>query len=623
MLTPILGALVTTAHPASPNLRPVPPDTNLPNLRVSGERMIDPAGKPVTLRGANLGNWLMLEFWMLGQDIPDQYTFESILTDRFGEAAKDALMERYRTAWMQPRDWQILQSARFNLVRLPINYRLLEDDRRPYQLRPNAWKWIDRAVTEAARHGMYTILDLHGIQGGQSVYDHTGRSGQNKVWTEPENRKRTAWLWSQIARRYRRNPNVVAYDLFNEPYGGTKDQQVALFRELYPAVRKVDADKLIFAHGNYDDFTHYGSPKANGWRNVGYQMHYYPGLFGNGSPTVSNHQGHLQRLAEVERRQNEFDAPFLIGEFNVVFKSAGGAGMMRRTYDRHAAYGWMSTMWSYKVLGNAGGVGDACWGLVTNADPIAKIDPKTASLAELQQWADGLGTLRLEVYTELRDLLAAENPTLPPLPMPPPMILRAPADEPLPEWTSTDIGQPLAGGLKRQSDGFDLYGGGEDIWGERDQFRFLHRPIVEGQSIEVEIQSLRDTNPYAKAGLMIRDGLAANAACALISVFPGGEVQFAHRDRAGGSMVGEPGVQGPLAGTRLRLTWQAGSVTGAVQRRDGQWQTVARAAFRSSDAHAGAIALSHDPVQLTFARYRELLLTKGPNGGGGELRAGR
>ena len=42
------------------------------------------------LKGANLGNWLLLEFWMMGQsteEVDDQCTLEEIFVDRFGESA--------------------------------------------------------------------------------------------------------------------------------------------------------------------------------------------------------------------------------------------------------------------------------------------------------------------------------------------------------------------------------------------------------------------------------------------------------------------------------------------------------------------------------------------------------
>jgi hypothetical protein len=118
---------------------------------------------------------------------------------------------------------------------------------------------------------------------------------------------------------------------------------------------------------------------------------------------------------------------------------------------------------------------------------------------------------------------------------------------------------------------------------------------------------------------MIRDGLAADAACVLVSVFPSGEVQLAHRSRPATTMIGEPGLSGILNGTRLRMEWANGVVTARLKRKDGAWQTVGKTEFRSENARAGVIALSHDPIQLTVARYRDLRVTDVPIGEAWEL----
>ena len=48
----------------------------LPQLNVSGRDLVDESGEKITLRGCNLGNWLLIEPWMLGirdEKIRDQY----------------------------------------------------------------------------------------------------------------------------------------------------------------------------------------------------------------------------------------------------------------------------------------------------------------------------------------------------------------------------------------------------------------------------------------------------------------------------------------------------------------------------------------------------------------------
>lgn len=583
---------------------------SLPALRVQGHRLVDPQGKEILLKGANLGNWHVIEFWMLALKNPpkDQYELEEILTRRFGEAEKNRLMDVYRSSWLTERDFQILPTFGFNVVRLPTQYRLMEDDRKPFHLKRDAWKWIDRAVDLAERHGLYTILDMHGAQGGQSPYDHTGRSDQNHLKDNPEDQRRLAWLWGEIAKRYRNRSAVVAYDVWNEPYGTPKPLQRPIFERALKEIRKHDREKLVYAMGNFDGFSQYGDPKANGWRNVGFQMHYYPGMFGNGEPTLKTQRKHLSQLQGVAAEVRKLDVPFLVGEMNVVFDAAGGADMMRRTYDRHASYGWGTTMWSYKLQTAEGGHGDASWGMVVNADPARQVDFRTSSKAEIEAYFRSFATQRLAINEPLRRALSDPAYRLAPLPPEPPKRTVAPQQEWI-GWTQTDVGGAMRGGLSRQGEGFALFGGGRDVWGDHDEFRFLHRTVEGDFTLEATLVGVEDVDSYTKAGLMIRASNDPASPFALLSSFPSGEIQLAHRDAPGGEASAPPTSRGSLPNLRLRLVRKGGQIVASVMRADA-WKVVASIPDRlPARALVGTIACSHDPSQLVKVEYRDLRLT--------------
>ena len=63
-------------------------------------------------------------------------------------------MDLYRSSWITERDFQIIKSFRFNVVRLPMNYRQFEDDSKPFHLRSDAWKWTDKAIALAKKYGI-------------------------------------------------------------------------------------------------------------------------------------------------------------------------------------------------------------------------------------------------------------------------------------------------------------------------------------------------------------------------------------------------------------------------------------------------------------------------------------
>lgn len=606
MLASIVAAIAVSTVPSSP----------LPLLTVRGDQLVDPQGRAVLLKGCNLGNWLMLEMWMLClQDSPtppgDQHGFLNLLRERFGVDETERLMDLYRSHWITERDFPIIRQFGFNVVRLPIDYRLLEDDANPMTLRSDAFEWIDKAVDMAETAGIYTILDLHGVQGGQSPYDHTGHAGQNRLWSVAKNEERAAWLWREMARRYKDRSAVVAYDLINEPYGGQPDELVRVFEKLVRAVREVDSEKLVFVAGSTAGIDFYGDPKDRGWHNVGFTEHYYPGLFGNGQPTELTHAKHLARLPIVDEKLERMNVNYLVGEMNVVFNAAGGAAMMRRTYDTHARLDWHTTMWSYKALSHTGGHGDASWGMVTNKQPAWLIDLKTAPLEEVERYMKHFSSQEYAINQPLMDWMTRANPDFPTLPEVPEAIRVAPADERLPGWRSTDIGGPRQGGLQRVGDDtFRLYGGGSDIWAGSDQFRFLHRTLRGDGAVEVELLEVPDVNSYTKAGVMLRAGTAPDAPCVLLSCFPGGELQFAYRLVKGSSMVGDAGVSAGLP-VRLRLVREGQTFTAQFQRGQSEWQTGGTVEWPTAPTRlqAGVVALSHDDTQLVQVVYRGLRLS--------------
>jgi len=74
---------------------------------------------------------------------------------------------------------------------------------------------------------------------------------------------------------------------------------------------------------------------------------------------------------------------------------------------------------------------------------------------------------------------------------------------------------------------------GADIWGASDQFHFAWQQLSGGGSIIAKVESVRDTDPWAKAGVMIRDTLDPDAVHAMVAVTPGNGVWFGRRTVAG------------------------------------------------------------------------------------------
>jgi endoglucanase len=580
-------------------------------LHITDTKILNSNDDVIFLKGCNLGNWLILEMWMLDyrqSGSGDQYEFELQLSERFGASETHRLMELYRSSWAIERDFKMIKSFGMNTIRLPFEYRLLMDDDKPFQLKEDAWFWLDKAVNLATKHDMFIILDMHGAPGRQSGMDHTGRSGYNRLWEEAKYQDQTEWLWVQISKHYKDNPTIAAYDFLNEPWGGEELDLKKMILRCYEVVRAENDNHIVIFPGHYSGIDFYEDEHSKSLTNVLYTAHFYPGFFGWGGPVPQVHADFLENgLMDWKETMDRFNAPLLIGEFNVVSQRAGGGEMMRRYYDRYEKWGWPATMWSYKVLTQQGGINEMNWGMVTNEKPLAKLDIKADDLSEIETWFKSLATMEYSVNSDLQYWLTTdETPSLlddlPPLPPP---ITKAPAVDPLPgKWQASDIGEPLEGGQIVDGDTWTVYGGGADIWTDNDQFRYIWHEVEGDFSVRVTVNELLSTNTYAKAGIMARNSLDPQSSHVLINIFPFGNTEFGYRIGKGEMMQASGGNSAILPGAELELTRKGNTFIGKILI-DGEWQVVGEISNDeiTSRTLLGLATLSHDNNRLTKAVF--------------------
>ncbi|MHC4700763.1 MAG: LamG domain-containing protein, partial [Planctomycetota bacterium] len=79
---------------------------------------------------------------------------------------------------------------------------------------------------------------------------------------------------------------------------------------------------------------------------------------------------------------------------------------------------------------------------------------------------------------------------------------------------------------------------GADIWGRSDEFHFAYKQLTGAGSIVAKVESMRNSNNSAKAGVMIRDTLEANSVHAMMVVTPAQGVAFQRRTATGDTSFG-------------------------------------------------------------------------------------
>lgn len=112
-------------------------------------------------------------------------------------------------------------------------------------------------------------------------------------------------------------------------------------------------------------------------------------------------------------------------------------------------------------------------------------------------------------------------------------------------WYHCDVGDVAAAGLTLATgaDSFEIEGSGNDIWGTADEFHFAYQLLDGDGEIVARVDSLLATNPWAKAGVMIRETLDSRSAyvMTLVSASNGtrGQVRRVERGRSSESIADE------------------------------------------------------------------------------------
>ena len=188
------AAAVAAVAPAAPRVVPAAPVTPVaPPLSTSGNRIVDAQGRTVVLQGVN---WFGLE--------TSTHAPHGLWTRDY----KDMIGQ--------------IADLGFNTIRLPFSLQALRSTNTSgidYSSGKNAdlagktpQQVMDAIIAEAGRRGLMVVLDNHSQADDGYMYD---------LWYGQAGFTENDWVttWTALAKRYATTPNVVAFDLKNEPHG--------------------------------------------------------------------------------------------------------------------------------------------------------------------------------------------------------------------------------------------------------------------------------------------------------------------------------------------------------------------------------------------------------------------
>jgi endoglycosylceramidase len=334
-----------------------PPTNAQSSLGTRGQRLVDQQGRTVILRGVNYNG---IESMLFTQQPPELDDFKKI--KRWG----------------------------FNVIRFPLSWDFIEPERDHYD-EDYLRNWVEPVLNFAAQEGIGVLLDpMHqwnwstcffpprGRGNGvplwalaPSVAAHCPYTGSDAYWrmmraptdfwANTAIREKYIEMWEMMARRYGDRPEIIGYDLFNEPMPSTGpspadfDQQVLqpFHEELIRRIRAISPRPLIIYEPviNWDLYPNYFTPMP--FDRVVYSPHIYTGGTAGGLTGYNDNPAPL--LTEVQKAVSEAQVqgvPVLVGEFGIGIQ-ANYQDWIRDEFHFQEQYMVSGTWWSLRQHNNA------------------------------------------------------------------------------------------------------------------------------------------------------------------------------------------------------------------------------------------------------------------------------
>jgi hypothetical protein len=176
-----------------------------------------------------------------------------------------------------------------------------------------------------------------------------------------------------------------------------------------------------------------------------------------------------------------------------------------------------------------------------------------------------------------------------------------------PTWQDRDIGSVgQAGGASEAEGTFTVTGAGADIWGSADGFHFMYQPMSGDGQIVARVTSLTRTHDWAKAGVMIRETLAAGSQHASMFASAAKGTVFQRRVATGGASTSTAGAT--VAAPRWLKLVRTGATVAAYESPDGTtWTLVGSETLSMAiDVYVGLAVTSHTTAALATATFEHV-----------------
>jgi aryl-phospho-beta-D-glucosidase BglC (GH1 family) len=280
--------------------------------------ILNSTNKEVILKGINLGGWLMMEGYILGgRNIPEQ-EFKKNFLKNYGKETLEEFERLFYGNFIQENDFKIIKNLGFNSVRIPFNYRIVENE--------DKFKYLKEAIRFCKKYKLWAVLDMHSAPGSQNQDWHSDSTGKALLWKEKRYQRRFLSLWEKLSFIFKDEEAIAGYDILNEPVCEDLNILLKVYKNVVKTIRKIDKNHIIFLEGNCwaQEIEFLGKP----WeQNLVYSIHFYAPLeFTFGFVPNLKYPGKMfkrfwskdtlkELLFKYYKIKRKYSVPIFVGEF--------------------------------------------------------------------------------------------------------------------------------------------------------------------------------------------------------------------------------------------------------------------------------------------------------------------
>jgi len=196
------------------------------------------------------------------------------------------------------------------------------------------------------------------------------------------------------------------------------------------------------------------------------------------------------------------------------------------------------------------------------------------------------------------------------------------------DWTAEGItelsiwfrGNPASVGsfVESPAGTYTMTGSGTDIWGTADEFQYAFKMLTGVGTIQARVLSIDNTDPWAKAGVMIRDTLEPGSKFAGVYITPGNGCRFQARTETDVDATSDTSVVTPAQTAITAPYWVkierdiAGNFRGYYSANGTTWQAMSwnpQNITMSSNVYIGLAVTSHNAAATCEAGFSNVTIT--------------